>query len=46
MGHFMCIVFHWDFIVKKGVDANILKKEILEIFKQNNIKYPEHNYGY
>ena len=47
MGHFMCMVFHWDFIVKQGVDANILKKEILEIFKQNNIKYPaEHNYGH
>ncbi len=47
MGHFMCMVFHWDFIVKKGVDVNKLKKEIIEIFNEHNIKYPaEHNYGH
>ena len=47
MSHFMCMVFHWDFILKKGTDVKKVKSEILR--KLNNIgaKYPaEHNVGH
>ncbi len=47
MGHFLCMVFHWDFVVKKGVDSSKLKKKILEILDQYGAKYPaEHNVGH
>ena len=47
MGHFLCMVFHWDFVVKKGVDVLKLKKEILAILDENHAKYPaEHNVGH
>ena len=29
-GHFMCHVLHQDYIVKKGVDVQALKAEMLE----------------
>ena len=47
MGHFLCMVFHWDFVVKKGVDSIRLKEEILKILDKNGAKYPaEHNVGH
>lgn len=33
-GHFMCHVFHQDYIVKKGVDAHALKEKMLELLKR------------
>jgi D-lactate dehydrogenase len=32
-GHFMCHVFHQDYIVKKGVDAHELKEQMLELLR-------------
>ncbi len=47
MGHFLCMVFHWDFVVKEGVDVVNLKMQIQHILDENNIKYPaEHNVGH
>ena len=47
MGHFLCMVFHWDFVIKKGVDINIIKQKILFILEGMNAKYPaEHNVGH
>ena len=46
-GHFMCHVFHQDYIVKKGVDAHALKERMLEILNQRGAEYPaEHNVGH
>jgi len=46
-GHFMCHVFHQDYIVKKGVDVAALKTEMLEILDKRNAEYPaEHNVGH
>ncbi|MCV5597558.1 D-lactate dehydrogenase, partial [Escherichia coli] len=45
-GHFMCHVFHQDYIVKKGVDAHALKEQMLELLRQRGAQYPaEHNVG-
>ena len=47
MAHFLCMVFHWDFVVKKGVDAVELKNKILDILDRFGAKYPaEHNVGH
>ena len=47
MAHFLCMVFHWDFVVKKGVDAGNLKNKILDLLDQSGAKYPaEHNVGH
>ena len=47
MGHFLCMVFHWDFVLKKGVDSSIIKDQIFKILDDNNAKYPaEHNVGH
>lgn len=46
-GHFLCHVFHQDYIVKKGVDAKALKKSILRELDKRGAKYPaEHNVGH
>ncbi|MGB1025212.1 MAG: D-lactate dehydrogenase, partial [Rhodospirillaceae bacterium] len=46
-GHFLCHVFHQDYIVKKGVDAKALKAEMLKILDQRGAEYPaEHNVGH
>lgn len=46
-GHFMCHVFHQDYIVKKGVDAHALKEQMLELLRQRGAQYPaEHNVGH
>ena len=47
MGHFLCMVFHWDFVLKKGVDPVQVKHQILQILDKNKAKYPaEHNVGH
>ena len=47
MAHFLCMVFHWDFVVKKGVDTDELKHQILDLLDQCGAKYPaEHNVGH
>ncbi|MDC9592221.1 D-lactate dehydrogenase [Xenorhabdus sp. IM139775] len=46
-GHFMCHVFHQDYIVKKGTDVHALKAKMLEILNQRGAEYPaEHNVGH
>lgn len=46
-GHFMCHVFHQDYIVKKGVDAHELKAQMLELLRERGAQYPaEHNVGH
>ncbi|WP_411705495.1 D-lactate dehydrogenase [Edaphovirga cremea] len=46
-GHFMCHVFHQDYIVKKGVDSKALKMKMLEILDAKGAEYPaEHNVGH
>ncbi|QCR36683.1 D-lactate dehydrogenase [Nissabacter sp. SGAir0207] len=46
-GHFMCHVFHQDYIVKKGVDAHALKAQMLEMLDRKGAEYPaEHNVGH
>ncbi|MGS2716701.1 D-lactate dehydrogenase [Eionea flava] len=46
-GHFLCHVFHQDYIVKKGVDVRALKKKILQELDSRGAKYPaEHNVGH
>lgn len=46
-GHFMCHVFHQDYILKKGADGKEIKKQMLELLKQKGAKYPaEHNVGH
>lgn len=46
-GHFMCHVFHQDYIVKKGADSAALKHRMLEILNAKGAEYPaEHNVGH
>jgi len=46
-GHFMCHVFHQDYIVKKGADSKKLKHQMLEILDAKGAEYPaEHNVGH
>jgi len=46
-GHFMCYVFHQDYIVKKGGDAHALKAQMLELLRARGAQYPaEHNVGH
>ena len=47
MGHFFCMVFHWDFILKKDSDPIKVKEKMLNLFKKINAKFPaEHNVGH
>lgn len=46
-GHFMCYVFHQDYIVKKGVDVHALKEKMLALLDTRGAEYPaEHNVGH
>lgn len=46
-GHFMCNVFHQDYIVKKGEDAKKVKHDMLAFLDTRGAKYPaEHNVGH
>lgn len=46
-GHFMCHVFHQDYIVKKGYDCMQVEEEMLELLDKRGAQYPaEHNVGH
>ncbi|WP_413734584.1 D-lactate dehydrogenase [Sodalis sp. RH21] len=46
-GHFMCHVFHQDYIVRKGVDSHELKLQMLALLNARGAEYPaEHNVGH
>ena len=46
-GHFLCNVFHRNYIVKKGVDKIKIKSKILSLLDKSGAKYPaEHNVGH
>lgn len=46
-GHFMCHVFHRDYIFKKGTDVNAMKAALLKQLDEKGAKYPaEHNVGH
>ncbi|PJG82705.1 D-lactate dehydrogenase [Caviibacterium pharyngocola] len=46
-GHFMCHVFHQDYIVKKGYDCVELEHEMLKLLDKRGAQYPaEHNVGH
>ena len=46
-GHLFCHVLHQNYIVKKGVDGNELKKKLLKIYDKRGAEYPaEHNVGH
>ena len=46
-GHFFCHVFHQDYILKKGSDANQVKADMLALLDSRGAKYPaEHNVGH
>ena len=45
-GHFMCHVFHWDFVVKAGVEPQAIKARMMSLLDEIGAKYPaEHNVG-
>jgi D-lactate dehydrogenase len=46
-GHFLCHVFHQDYLVKKGVDPAALEHELLALMDARGAEYPaEHNVGH
>jgi len=46
-GHFMCNVFHQNYIFKKGTDKAKMKEIMLEFLDNKGAKYPaEHNVGH
>lgn len=46
-GHFMCHVFHQDYIVKKGHDCLDIEHQMLKLLDQRGAQYPaEHNVGH
>lgn len=46
-GHFLCHVFHQDYLVKKGEDPKAVKQAITTALKNRGAKYPaEHNVGH
>jgi len=46
-GHFLCHVFHQDYIVRKGANTKLLKQKMLELLEDKGAKYPaEHNVGH
>ncbi|WP_407666141.1 D-lactate dehydrogenase [Microbulbifer bruguierae] len=46
-GHFLCNVFHQDYILKKDADPNAVKQAMLALLDQRGARYPaEHNVGH
>jgi D-lactate dehydrogenase len=46
-GHFLCQVFHQDYIVAKGTDCVALEHAMLPLLDQRGAEYPaEHNVGH
>jgi D-lactate dehydrogenase len=45
--HFFCFVFHQDYVLKRGVNANEFKNRVLELLDVRGAEYPaEHNVGH
>lgn len=45
--HFLCHVFHHDYIIAKGADLSDIKRRMLEILDVRGAEYPaEHNVGH
>ncbi|HWU01905.1 MAG TPA: D-lactate dehydrogenase [Novosphingobium sp.] len=46
-GHFLCHVFHQDYIVAKGTDCQALENAMLPLLDRRGAEYPaEHNVGH
>jgi len=46
-GHLFCHVLHQNYILKKGVNANDIKKRLLKTYDERGAEYPsEHNVGH
>lgn len=46
-GHFLCHVFHQDYIVKKGVDPLVIEHQMWHLLDHRGAEYPaEHNVGH
>jgi D-lactate dehydrogenase (quinone) len=46
-GHFLCHVFHQDYIVRKGCDPAVVKDQLCRMQDQRGAEYPaEHNVGH
>lgn len=46
-GHFLCHVFHQDYLVRKGEDAAAIKEALLALLEKRGAEYPaEHNVGH
>ncbi len=47
VGHFFCLVFHREYVIKKGKNNNKVKNKLLRWFDKIGAKYPaEHNVGH
>jgi D-lactate dehydrogenase len=46
-GHFLCHVFHQDYLVRKGEDVQAVKDALLALLEKRGAEYPaEHNVGH
>lgn len=46
-GHFLCHVFHQDYVVKQGADLHTVKDAMLAVLETRGAQYPaEHNVGH
>lgn len=46
-GHFLCHVFHQDYIIRKGHNVQAIKNRMLELLNARGAEYPaEHNVGH
>ena len=46
-GHLFCHVLHQNYLVKKGVDPDLLLEKILKLYDRRGAEYPaEHNVGH
>ena len=46
-GHFLCHVFHQDYIIRKGHDSAAIKNRMLALLNERGAEYPaEHNVGH
>ena len=46
-GHFLCYVFHQDYLLRKGADVKAVKTAMLNLLNDKGAKYPaEHNVGH
>ncbi|MEP7240769.1 MAG: D-lactate dehydrogenase [Devosia sp.] len=46
-GHFLCHVFHQDYVLKRGADGHAVKARMLALLRDRGAEYPaEHNVGH